>query len=330
MLKHKSYILNRDIEHKEKMPLKPSGHNVVSPKMVAKETIVAHYDDHAPLTLSLPQSLSLAQEIEDEMNTYSRHKNHSFSLGVDDDFYSEANAYFKEEQEGLSFVDQDYSRSKSEDISREDIKETTPINDINKNDQKVIVNSNEDSEAVEAIVVPNDEKIVEQDKKFEEDLKVIMEGKKVFDKERVKKDPDEAIKEKNHGMMEKSDDDKKLEDKLKNDHAIFDKIAQSMEMANSYDLGAIAMDKKFDSLEEETDSGFTKKIHDFLDDDKKKEAVVIEDKNNDQFIDGDLEAQKKEIINDIEDENAQTIVDIEKGPPSYVKKVDEDDNKNFN
>jgi len=330
MLKHKSYILNCDKEHDAKIPLKPSGHSVVSsPKMAAKETIVAHYDDHTPISLSLPQSLSLTQEFDDNMNTYSQHRNHSLSLDIDDDFYSDANAYFKADQDSSSLADQDnhsfnrFTKSKSVDVLGETTNETTPVDDISKNDQKVIVNNNEDSEVVEAIVVPNGKKIVEQDRKFEEDLKVIMEGKKIFDKERVKKDPAEAIKEKNHGMMEKSDDDKKLEDKLKNDHAIFDKIAQSMEMANSYDLGNIAMDKKFDSLEEETDTNFSKKIHDFLDGNKKNEAGKDENNDEDQFIDDAVEMKKKGRINDIEDEAAR-VVDKEKEAPSYIKKEDDD------
>ncbi|WAC02654.1 hypothetical protein N7U66_02935 [Lacinutrix neustonica] len=68
-----------------------------------------------------------------------------------------------------------------------------------------------------------------------------------------------------------------IEDKLKNDHAIFDKIAQSMEMASSYDLGSIAMDKKFDFLEKETDKDFTKKIHELLEEDAPKKKETIED-----------------------------------------------------
>lgn len=321
MFKHKSFVLNCGKKPEAKMkPMAISYASVMEPE-IAKNTThdtISHYDDNEEISLVLPQSLSLTDENptsdvdeNDSENGYEPYNSRSQAYPSnedEEDDYSDANAYFNESQS--------FSGKNNSDLENETIEtESKKINPAQTNDDKP-------TESHEAVVVhpddndddnddDDDSTLIEQDKKFEEDIKSILKGKKQFDKERIQSNPDDAIKGKNHGLMEKNE--KKIEDKLKNDHAIFDKIAQSMAMASSYDLGSIAMDKKFDILEKETDKDFNKKIHDLIEKDKQENPQT----EANQVIEEVLDSKKKEILEQAEiieiDAMKKAVEDIEEG-----------------
>lgn len=291
MLKHKSFILNYGKPSKARAKVMSMSEKQIiglEPELATKKevVIVSHYDSNEPISLSLPHSLDLIQDISNDEdyedvknNQVSESQSYEYHTDEDDDF-SEANAYFHK--------DNSYTEAHSYQLSSED---SNIENTAEKEDDEHI-------ESHEAVVVNpedilDDSSIQEQDQKFEEDIKAILTGKKQFDKARIQKNPEEALKDKNHGLMDKNSS-QAIEDKLKNDHAIFDKIAQSMNMASSYDLGSIAMDKKFDVLEKETDTDFTKKIHDLLDKDKEDtDKDLNKSEGTDKIETNDIDTLKK-------------------------------------
>ncbi len=269
MSNYKSFVLGAKpapVQKSKNAPL-PAKKKVLVPKKKAGEIVVAHYDKNEPIELNVPQSLSIAYDLDCD---YDKHDNQNVSMlshsasytDVDED-YSDANAYF-------SHADSLTETEPSDTNAVEGIGSQEQPTNIEDTEQvkKEVTDKKKVQEEEQLITLPTNERIKEEDQKFKDDLKAIMDGKKVWDDERVKKDPEAAQKLKNHGMAEKEDE--QIEEKMKNDHAIFDKIAKSMEMAESYDLGSITIDKKFDDLEKETDQVFTKKIHTLLEDDKKE------------------------------------------------------------
>lgn len=98
------------------------------------------------------------------------------------------------------------------------------------------------------------------DDEFANDIKAILQGEKVFDPEKKQtvskgESPSkELLKQGGSHPQQGSSKPPKAEAELDpsaNEHKIFEKIAQSMRYANSYDLGSIAMEKKFDQMENE-------------------------------------------------------------------------------
>ncbi|UII31260.1 hypothetical protein LVD17_23495 [Fulvivirga ulvae] len=107
------------------------------------------------------------------------------------------------------------------------------------------------------------------DDEFANDIKAILQGQKVFDPEKKQtvnksESPSKELL-KQGGSRQPQDPGKppKKEESLEpsaNEHKIFEKIAQSMRYANSYDLGSIAMEKKFDQMENEIEDEEIKTI----------------------------------------------------------------------
>ena len=92
------------------------------------------------------------------------------------------------------------------------------------------------------------------DEEFAKDIGAILHGQKLYDSEKKK------TVNKSESPQPGSDKDIKTQvppgkgDPLapdKNEHKIFEKIAQSMQYANSYDLGAIALEKRFEQMDQE-------------------------------------------------------------------------------
>lgn len=93
------------------------------------------------------------------------------------------------------------------------------------------------------------------DEEFARDIGAILQGQKVYNAEQKK-----AIDRGGSGAARKKEPDfpaksgtpaADMLDPGKNEHMIFEKIAQSMAFANSYDLGAIALSRKFDLMDQE-------------------------------------------------------------------------------
>ncbi|ELR72570.1 hypothetical protein C900_01244 [Fulvivirga imtechensis AK7] len=107
-----------------------------------------------------------------------------------------------------------------------------------------------------------------EDDEFANDIQAILQGKKVFDPNQKKAvgrqelSPAEKLKPSVEQQPKTQEEEAEVAmDPAKNEHKIFEKIAQSMRYANSYDLGSIAMEKKFDKMESEIEQDELKKIN---------------------------------------------------------------------
>lgn len=300
MLTHKSFIMNYNSMQKVKKKVMPLKKSVVKEPKKESKVYVSHYDDNAPITLSLQQILRKTDiQTPDYYENYdevrpANNASESQSYETDNNSYSVANAYFDAEQKSIEEFDVNKSQTL---VHPEIVKEESAIDMAEKtksraasestNQKQTNNNQADESNSVsQAEIIFDDEQETVDDKTFENDLRSIIEGKKEYDKLIKKTDPNENIPEQN------------LEDKMKNEHAIFDRIAQSMEMANSYDLGSITMDKKFDDFEAETDEDFTKRINDLLKEDKKVNGEEAPDyvKNKEE----DDKILTKDFLNDID------------------------------
>lgn len=91
-------------------------------------------------------------------------------------------------------------------------------------------------------------KITDDD--FMADMQSILTGKKMFDpvtKRTIDKNQSAAQSQPQPAARQKEEDVKPLE--TKNEHAIFDKIAQNMRYANTFDLGSFDIEQRFDDFD---------------------------------------------------------------------------------
>lgn len=122
------------------------------------------------------------------------------------------------------------------------------------------------------------------DEEFARDIGAILQGQKVYDAEQKKAvgrettTPGAPLKSDKQDSSAKSPKEDVL-DAGKNEHKIFEKIAQSMTYANSYDLGAIALEEKFQLMDREIE--------------KDEVNAVLKDKSAVQYADV-VEEQKTE------------------------------------
>ena len=96
---------------------------------------------------------------------------------------------------------------------------------------------------------------IDEDKAFEDDLKSILTHKKKYDRQQ-KQMIDIASEDTQRRTNARPSAPK---EKMENEHAIFDKISQSMKMANTFDLGSIALEQRFDKFDQELDHEETQK-----------------------------------------------------------------------
>ena len=92
------------------------------------------------------------------------------------------------------------------------------------------------------------------DEEFAKDIGAILQGQKLYDSEKKKTVNKSENTRTGNGrdigtQVPPAKDDALAPDK--NEHKIFEKIAQSMQYANSYDLGAIALEKRFEQMDQE-------------------------------------------------------------------------------
>ncbi|ERM80822.1 hypothetical protein P872_12165 [Rhodonellum psychrophilum GCM71 = DSM 17998] len=119
------------------------------------------------------------------------------------------------------------------------------------------------------------------------DIKAILQGEKIFDPTQKKTisrkeiSPTEILRQKDtEGTSQLNKFPEKIEstyDPEKNEHQIFEKIAQSMRYANSYDLGSIAMETRFDLLEKDIEEEEIKNIHDKKRENTTQDAEIVEE-----------------------------------------------------
>ena len=102
------------------------------------------------------------------------------------------------------------------------------------------------------------------DEEFARDIGAILTGQKVYDSEQKKtigkgSDSSRGNKPESPAPAKQAPKEEML-DPTKNEHKIFEKIAQSMTYANSYDLGAIALEEKFELMDREIEKDEVKTI----------------------------------------------------------------------
>ncbi|MEM9820554.1 MAG: YiiX/YebB-like N1pC/P60 family cysteine hydrolase [Bacteroidota bacterium] len=99
-------------------------------------------------------------------------------------------------------------------------------------------------------------KIEDDQASFEADLRAILSGQKKYDADKKQTvSTDELAEEESERMQAK----KKKEAAKQNDHSIFEKIAQSMQLANTYDLGSINLEQRFDAFDQEMEKANQKR-----------------------------------------------------------------------
>ena len=104
------------------------------------------------------------------------------------------------------------------------------------------------------------------DEEFARDIGEILKGQKVYDAEqkkavsRTETNLPQALKPEKSEPAKSAVPKDDVLDPSKNEHKIFEKIAQSMQYANSYDLGAIALEEKFEKMETEIEEEEINKI----------------------------------------------------------------------
>jgi hypothetical protein len=99
------------------------------------------------------------------------------------------------------------------------------------------------------------------DEEFAKDIGAILTGQKVYDAEQKKAVSRSASKPAPVPRTEKSEPDGvDALDPSKNEHKIFEKIAQSMQYANSYNLGAIALEERFEKMEKQIEEDDVKNV----------------------------------------------------------------------
>lgn len=93
-----------------------------------------------------------------------------------------------------------------------------------------------------------------EDEEFARDIGAILQGQKVYNAEQkktVSKGAGGSSKEGSNYPTRSGTVGDDMLDPSKNEHMIFEKIAQSMTYANSYDLGSIALNEKFELMDQE-------------------------------------------------------------------------------
>lgn len=145
-------------------------------------------------------------------------------------------------------------------------------------------------------------KAVVNDKDFLSDIKSILAGQKVYDKTTRKLSAAQSAPESKsptnesyHGLKDESPGFKESE------HAIFDRMAQSMRYANAYDLGSISMEKRFENFDYVNDLPKTKK--------QAPSSPVVQQSVTEKKVyqQPDLELSSTDFINDLDYINQRNI-----------------------
>jgi hypothetical protein len=114
---------------------------------------------------------------------------------------------------------------------------------------------------------------------FMSDMHAIINGQKVFDPASGKTIERDKLLNQKPGKTE-SPAQEQAQPEIKNEHAIFDKIAQSMQYANAYDLGSVDIENRFNDF----DSIFDMKERSDLQKKKKKEKESLKQDSSGEVI----------------------------------------------
>jgi hypothetical protein len=116
------------------------------------------------------------------------------------------------------------------------------------------------------------------DEEFARDLGAILKGQKVYDAEQKSLRRQEERRPSSHrdesGSQAKSADVNDMLDPGKDEHRIFEQIAKSMTYANSYNLGSIALNEKFELMDQEIEK---EEVNNILKEKRKKGLQEADD-----------------------------------------------------
>ena len=116
------------------------------------------------------------------------------------------------------------------------------------------------------------------DEEFARDIGAILKGQKVYDAEqksvRGREERRPSVRREESAPSAKSAEVDQMLDPGKDEHRIFEQIAKSMTYANSYDLGSIALNEKFELMDQEIEKEEVNKV---LKEKRKKDIHDAED-----------------------------------------------------
>lgn len=229
---------------------------ISKPKAVAKtqRSETSFCDNESPISLSF--SHQIFDEIPERNSTYVNQQ--SYDEYADDlDYYVEPFEKEADKEESLGKQKEPTGDDLNKQISGEKepvevpdfIKDQTPKNpDLIEPKPTPLPVQPEPPKRMP--VMPDDAKeIPMNDQQFESDFQEIMKRKKDYENFQEKVDPNAANEKKRQQNVSNA---KSFNDPYyTGEHGIFEKIAQNMTLANSYDLGAISLEQRFDSFEKD-------------------------------------------------------------------------------
>ncbi|MEM6697332.1 MAG: hypothetical protein AAF599_02980 [Bacteroidota bacterium] len=158
-----------------------------------------------------------------------------------------------------------------------------------------------------------------EDDNFEADLKAILSGQKKYDQGQKK-----LISAQEEGGPRRAKRRPPEEEPMKDEHAIFDKIAQSMQLAKTYDLGSINLEQRFDNFDKEMEEKEALLS-------KKKSSVVKQKSEQPQAIEAkSLGVDTTDFLDDLDKMSGQTAYvgafsnDIPLSPKTGGRSIGED------
>jgi len=196
-----------------------------------------------------------------------------------------------------------------------------PIQDSNSSDSpadQVYASAKSTEDPVAVVYVGEEKKPKISEDELLADMKSILNGEKVYDpvsKQTVNRDQlgKQTSQAQNAQPFQqgsaRTQSKEPSQPEFKNEHAIFDRIAQSMEYANAYDMGTMELDNRFSDFD---------RLFDYEEESKTKKRKGPDKKN-----DRDLKVGNEEFIQDL-DGIRQKAGDIQHAIVDNAKKMAED------
>ncbi len=249
---------------------------------VAKILVTRQFDDGSTLLLSDPGGMFEEYDIAGRGAEFDS----SYSIQRSDGFYNffeydiiskeSSSSYYNPASKDLDFENEGYIESFQRSVTPVPRQHTAPsaLPVPTEPGMQTICKQKES-----AASKPKNAEKSAKDEEFMADLKSILGGQKVYDPISKRMVNKADLVEQKSQVQQIARPPEKEEKELKplaqkNEHEIFDKIAQSMRYANAYDLGSVKLEKRFNDFDA---------LMDLKEKDKKKEKIVKPDSNKTNF-----------------------------------------------
>lgn len=173
----------------------------------------------------------------------------------------------EEDIEKMKDIEENLDRVFESDEESSAMEAGTPESAITKGDETPVNPVTEKGELIPKGINPDVKPYEASDEEFARDIGAILQGQKVYNAEQKKTVGRERESNtrtepgsKSGSSANAGASNENLLDPGKNEHMIFEKIAQSMAYANSYDLGSIALNEKFELMDQEIEKEEVDKI----------------------------------------------------------------------